>query len=75
MILKLSFFQRLIVIELLVGEKYRKRFLKTTSKTSKTFFFPTFLFADNKSSQKQTHDNFWKWLLIKILKNSKEKAQ
>ena len=56
--LKFSFFQRLIVIELLVSEMIEKSyqncfFLKISS-------FLIFLFADSKWSQKQIRDNVLK---------------
>ena len=48
----------LIVIELLINETTEKKISKLLP--LKTFFFPNFLSADNKSSQKQTHDNVLK---------------
>ena len=56
-ILKFSFFQRLIVIELLVSETIKKN--SSNLLPPRTFFFPTFLFADN-GSQKQTGDDVLK---------------
>ena len=58
-ILKFSFFQRLIVIELLVSEtiektNYQNHFLLKLSS------FLLFLFADSKSLQKQTREDVLK---------------
>ena len=61
-ILKFSFFQRLIVIELYVSEMIEKSyqncfFLKRSS-------FLLFLFADCKSLQKQTRESVFKFILF-----------
>ena len=71
--LDFSFFQRQIVIELLVCKIIEKKLSKVLF--SKTFFFPTFSFAGSKSSKKQTRDDFLKTAVNKnFLQNSKGKT-
>ena len=70
MISNFSFFQKLVVIELLVSETIEKKISKVLA--LKTFFFLTFSFCGQKIIAKTNPRRcFEKRLLIKILQNSK----
>ena len=60
-VLKFSFIQRLIVIELFLSESIKKKLSKQQNYfLRKLLPFFLFLFADSKSSQKQPRDDFLK---------------